>query len=294
MRWGVALVLSALFVAGAVLSLLQLRPETPPLPEVAGEFERRVWVAAFSADALGPATSAGLAAIADAVGETPVILFHPAATALSEPLPRGVRARPVDSGTVAELARGFGLEPVAIAQLDDPALVLTSVDRTGATRVTFVLTPNSAEGTASALLEDVRFLQSLEARPRLHALLNGTSAVLLSAGLFFIRRKKIAPHVACMVSAGLVTSGFLVSYLYYHYHAGSVSYPGSGWMRAIYFGVLLSHTVLAAFVVPLAVGTFALAARRRFRLHSRLARWTLPIWLYVSITGVVIYWMLYV
>jgi putative membrane protein len=167
--------------------------------------------------------------------------------------------------------------------------LLASVDRAGAVRVRLAL----AQGDVAPIVADVRFLRRLEARPRLHALLNATSAILLTAGLVCVLRKRIVAHLVCMIAAGVVTSCFLASYLYYHYHAGSVAYPGTGLARTVYFGILLSHTVLAAFVVPLAVGTYGLAAWRRFRRHRGLARWTLPIWLYVSITGVVIYWMLY-
>ena len=129
--------------------------------------------------------------------------------------------------------------------------------------------------------------------PALNASLNGTSAVLLCAGYFFIRRRRIAAHRACMLLALLTSALFLASYLVYHYHVGSVPYRGGGWTRPLYFTLLTSHTILEAAVVPLALVTVARAARRRFDRHVAVARYTLPIWFYVSVTGVVIYLMLY-
>jgi len=129
--------------------------------------------------------------------------------------------------------------------------------------------------------------------PALNASLNGTSAVLLCAGCFFIRRRRIAAHRACMLLALLTSALFLASYLVYHYHVGSVPYRGGGWTRPLYFTLLTSHTILAAAVVPLALVTVTRAARRRFDRHVAVARYTLPIWFYVSVTGVVIYVMLY-
>ena len=129
--------------------------------------------------------------------------------------------------------------------------------------------------------------------PALNASLNAASAVLLCAGYVFIRRKRVAAHRACMLLALLTSALFLASYLTYHYHAGSVPYRGSGWTRPVYFTLLISHTILAVAVVPLALITVARAARGRFDRHVKIARLTLPIWIYVSVTGVVIYWMLY-
>ena len=113
------------------------------------------------------------------------------------------------------------------------------------------------------------------------------------AGYGFIRARRIAAHKACMLAATSVSALFLVSYLYYHFHAGSTRFQGEGLVRLVYFAVLLSHTVLAAAVPPLALITLILALRDRIDRHRRLARWTLPIWLSVSITGVVVYAMLY-
>lgn len=96
-----------------------------------------------------------------------------------------------------------------------------------------------------------------------------------------------------MVSAFVTSSLFLVSYLTYHYHVGSVPFKGQGWIRVVYFSVLLSHTVLAVVIVPLVLITLIRALKGTFERHKRIARWTLPLWLYVSVTGVVVYWMLY-
>ncbi len=129
--------------------------------------------------------------------------------------------------------------------------------------------------------------------PTLNAVLNATSALLLLLGYRFIRRRDIAAHRACMAGAFGVSVAFLVSYLTYHYQVGTVRYPGTGWLRSVYLTILASHTVLAACVPPLAIVTLSRALSARFDRHRRIARWTLPIWLYVSVTGVVVYWMLY-
>ena len=119
------------------------------------------------------------------------------------------------------------------------------------------------------------------------------SAILLAGGYLFIRRKKIAAHKICMLSAFLVSTLFLASYLVYHFEVGSVPFEGAGWVRLVYYSVLVSHVVLAVVIVPLALITLVRALRGRFERHKRIARWTLPLWIYVSLTGVVVYWMLY-
>lgn len=129
--------------------------------------------------------------------------------------------------------------------------------------------------------------------PTLNATLNGTSALLLAMGYFFVRRRKITPHKVCMTAAFTTSILFLISYLLYHYHMGSKSFTGQGWVRSVYFAILVSHSLLAAAVVPMALLTLGRALRGRFALHRRIARWTLPIWMYVSITGVIVYLMLY-
>jgi len=129
--------------------------------------------------------------------------------------------------------------------------------------------------------------------PALNAILNGTSFALLSAGYAFIRSKQVTRHRICMGAAVVTSSIFLASYLYYHWHVGSVRFQGTGWVRPVYFTILLSHTLLAASLVVLVPITLARALRERFDRHRAIARWTLPIWMYVSVTGVVIYLMLY-
>ncbi len=133
----------------------------------------------------------------------------------------------------------------------------------------------------------------LAALPALNAALNGTSACLLVAGFLCIRRKRVTAHKACMLSAVATSTLFLISYLTYHYHVGSVPFRGQGWARPVYFSILSSHTVLAAATLPLVLVTLTRALRGRFQRHARIARWTLPVWLYVSVTGVLVYWMLY-
>jgi len=129
--------------------------------------------------------------------------------------------------------------------------------------------------------------------PALNASLNGTSAVLIVTGRAFIRRGKVRVHRACMLGAVIASTVFLGCYLYYHAHVGSVHFPGHGWPRALYFTILASHTLLAATVPVLVILTLTLALRSKFEKHRRIARWTYPIWLYVSITGVIVYVMLY-
>jgi putative membrane protein len=131
------------------------------------------------------------------------------------------------------------------------------------------------------------------ALPALNAILNGTSAVLLVLGYAFIRQRRVAAHLTCMLTAFGVSTLFLISYVIYHYNAGSRPFGGQGWIRPVYFTLLLTHILLAAAIVPLALTTIYRALTAQFIRHRRLARWTLTIWLYVSVTGVLIYWMLY-
>jgi uncharacterized membrane protein YozB (DUF420 family) len=129
--------------------------------------------------------------------------------------------------------------------------------------------------------------------PVINATLNGTSAVLIATGRVLIRRGRVMAHRACMIAAVICSTGFLGSYLWYHAHVGSVRFQGQGVVRPVYFAILTSHTLLAAVVVPLVIITLRRGLRARFDRHRAIARWTYPIWLYVSITGVVIYVMLY-
>ncbi len=129
--------------------------------------------------------------------------------------------------------------------------------------------------------------------PTLNAALNASAAVCLSIGLYFIKRKNIAAHRACMLTACAISSAFLVSYLLHHAQVGSVPFRGTGLVKTLYLSILLPHVVLAAVIVPLALFTIYRGWTGRVAAHRRIARWTLPLWLYVSISGVVIYFMLY-
>ena len=151
--------------------------------------------------------------------------------------------------------------------------------------------------------------------PTIDAALNTTSAVLIGSGYIFIRRRNIPAHKACMIAATVEAGAkaaadvdfsdvrgqehvkravlFLACYLTYHYFHGTTHFAGEGLVRSIYLSILASHTVLAAVIVPLVIVTLYRALSGRFDKHRRIARWTLPIWLYVSVTGVVVYWMLY-
>jgi uncharacterized membrane protein YozB (DUF420 family) len=129
--------------------------------------------------------------------------------------------------------------------------------------------------------------------PSLNASLNALSAILLMAGYIFIRSRNIKAHKTCMLAAFASSILFLISYLVYHYQVGSVPFKGQGGIRLVYFTILLTHTILATAVVPLALVTLFRAFKERFDRHRHIARWTFPIWLYVSVTGVVVYWMLY-
>jgi uncharacterized membrane protein YozB (DUF420 family) len=131
--------------------------------------------------------------------------------------------------------------------------------------------------------------------PKINATLNGLSAVLLVTGRTLIARRKIAAHRAVMLTAFATSSLFLVSYLYYHWpgHGGIIYFRGTGWIRALYFTILTSHTILAIVVVPMVLITLTRALREQFDRHRAIARWTFPIWLYVSVTGVIVYLMLF-
>ena len=129
--------------------------------------------------------------------------------------------------------------------------------------------------------------------PVINATLNGTSAVLLLAGRWQIKRGRMAAHRAFMLAAVCTSTLFLASYLYYHWHVGSVRFQGQGWSRPVYFTILISHTILAITILPLVIITLSRALRERFDRHRAIARWTFPLWLYVSCTGVIVYFMLY-
>jgi putative membrane protein len=129
--------------------------------------------------------------------------------------------------------------------------------------------------------------------PHLNAILNSTSALLLVNGFRFIRRGQIQAHRNCQLTALFTSTLFLISYLTYHYYHGATRFSGQGIVRPFYFALLTSHTILAVVIVPLVMITIYRAARGDFLRHRNIARWTLPLWLYVSITGVIVYFMLY-
>jgi putative membrane protein len=129
--------------------------------------------------------------------------------------------------------------------------------------------------------------------PGVNAGLNALSAVLVVSGYLCIRRGKVEAHKRCMLSALGVSSLFLLGYLVLRWEAGMTRFVGEGWIRPVYFTILSSHTVLAAVIVPLVLVTLVRALHGDFERHVRIARWTLPLWLYVSVTGVLVYWLLY-
>jgi len=129
--------------------------------------------------------------------------------------------------------------------------------------------------------------------PPIDATLNAVTAILLAVGHRFIKRAEVGKHRATMIAAFLTSSLFLSCYLYYHAHVGSVHFRGQGWWRLTYSSILISHTILAAVLVPMILITLGLGLRSNFDRHRKIARWTYPIWMYVSVTGVVVYLMLY-
>jgi putative membrane protein len=129
--------------------------------------------------------------------------------------------------------------------------------------------------------------------PALNATLNAISTVLLVTGWVLIKRGERQKHKACMVAALITSALFLTSYVIYHAQVGSVPFTGTGWIRTVYFSVLIPHVILAAAIVPPILITASRGLTAKYDKHRRIARWTLPIWLYVSVTGVIVYWMLY-
>jgi uncharacterized membrane protein YozB (DUF420 family) len=134
----------------------------------------------------------------------------------------------------------------------------------------------------------------LQSLPAVNASLNGACTVLLLAGYAFIRNRKILLHRFSMIAAFLCSTVFLAFYIYFHLHAGVIRFGGQGWIRYVYFTILVSHTILAVLIVPLILITLTRALRERFDRHRAIARWTFPLWLYVSVTGVIVYWLLYI
>jgi len=136
----------------------------------------------------------------------------------------------------------------------------------------------------------MHFIQFL---PTLNAILNATSGILIVAGFIFIKRKQISAHRACMLAAVTTSVLFLISYLTYHYYHGVTRFAGTGAARPVYYFILFTHTFLAAVIVPFVAVTLVRALKGQFARHMKVARWTFPMWLYVSVTGVVVYIMLY-
>jgi putative membrane protein len=134
----------------------------------------------------------------------------------------------------------------------------------------------------------------LSSIPAINATLNSICFAFLISGYSFIRRGKVALHRACMVTALCCSLAFLTLYVYFHAHAGIIRFGGQGWIRPVYFTILITHTFLAIVNLPLVVITLSFALRLKFPTHRRWARWTLPIWLYVSFTGILVYWLLYI
>ena len=136
---------------------------------------------------------------------------------------------------------------------------------------------------------------SIDMMPTLNAILNATSGILITIGYLLIRRRRIRAHRACMIGAVTSSSLFLISYLTYHigFGKGVTRFTGTGSVRWLYFSILITHTILAVIIVPFVIVTLRRALRGEFLKHRRVARWTFPMWLYVSVTGVVVYFMLY-
>jgi uncharacterized membrane protein YozB (DUF420 family) len=134
---------------------------------------------------------------------------------------------------------------------------------------------------------------SLHDLPAVNASLNAISAVLLIAGFVLIKRKNRTAHRNCMLGALVASTLFLACYLYYHFHAGRTVFKDPAWFRPIYLALLLTHTTLAVAIVPMILVTVIRAAKQQFDRHKQIARWTWPLWMYVSVTGVLIYYLLY-
>jgi len=130
--------------------------------------------------------------------------------------------------------------------------------------------------------------------PAVNATLNGLSAVLLAFGYYFIRRRNQAAHMKCMIAAFVTSTIFLACYLTYHFKAGRTVFKNPEWFRPIYLTLLFTHTILAVTIVPMVLITLNRALKLRFERHKMIARWTWPLWMYVSVTGVIIYWLLYI
>ena len=203
------------------------------------------------------------------------------------------------SGPRQEIERLLrGLRLTTSEQPDDKVLSSRLVLVDAARRVRGVY-DSGDERQVSRLLADMRRLETsrrlgpYQRLPRVNAALNATSGLLLAFGYSMIRVRRTAAHAASMLAAVATSAAFLGCYVYYHAHVGSVRFEGAPALRSVYLTILGTHTLAAVGVVPLVLMTLARALRGRFAAHRVLARWTLPIWGYVSVTGVVVYWMLY-
>ena len=129
--------------------------------------------------------------------------------------------------------------------------------------------------------------------PALNASLNGTSAVLLLTGRVLIAKRRMAAHRVCMIAAVAASALFLICYLFFHWKVGNILFLGQGWARPVYFAILISHVTLAIVIVPMTIVTLSRGLKARYDKHRAIARWTWPLWMYVSVTGVIIYLILY-
>ncbi len=297
------------------------------------DFKGRVWIAGFiftGCPLSCPRITEALAELQKTVKRTDVVLVAVSVDPehdTPEVLRRYAESAHADAdrwrfltGTKEELRRvenSFLTQSVFDPNEPDPGLAIAHsnrlmlVDRAGKVRGAYLCVEETVDeegkpaGTFQIDQRELRRLARdaedlaadsllpLSVLPTINAILNGSSAILLIAGFLFIRGRLVVPHAACMLSAVVVSTLFLASYVYYHFHHGATRFTGEGLVRPVYYAILLSHTVLAAVVVPLVLWTLYRAARRQFDRHARIARWTLPIWLYVSVTGVVIYVLLY-
>ncbi len=308
--WFVFLVLSAVVVTLGVLAVMGQGPRRERLSDASlvdqrgeehrpSELRGRLWIATFVGAEPTATTLPVWELLTDLRGRLPESVgLWSFAVGDGGATGAGSVGWPVFEGSAAlgELAKGVELTGEEVGQLArSPGLIVALIDRTGRLSERLPWTTSAAEARAELdrLATQVEFLISLETRPRFHAVMNGSAAVLLVVGLVAILRRQVKLHLSLMLAAGAASAVFLGSYLYYHAHAGSTPFLGQGIARTVYFTVLLSHTALAAFLPPLIGTVLYHAARNEFPSHRRLARWTLPIWLYVSVTGVVIYLMLY-
>ncbi len=321
-RGWIPITCGALLVASLVLAVLNVQPPGRALPELTTrdtggrafellELQDQVWIASFiSRRCLEacPATLEHLAQLHDDMPErTSLVTFVLDAEGTWPPRPQAAVGRErwvlcqgnaidadPESAVRAFATEHLGLDFARLDALASGGAIAVTVDRLGRPRRVREVAETGEDRPLRAVVGDAFFLVSLNRHPALHALLNATTAALLVAGLLCIRRKLVRAHLTCMISAVGVTCVFLLSYVIYHFNVGSMPFRGTGWSRPLYFGVLLSHSLLAAFIVPLAVRMLWFAYRKEFERHRALGRFALPIWLYVSCTGVLVYCMLYV